>query len=93
MLVVLVVIVVFMFVGCEKSDEMVLLYQNVDDCFVVNSGKVVECIMVYINVVKEVECIVLKYVICEDCVVEFGEGQCQQMLVQVGVVLENQVQV
>ena len=67
----------FMLAGCEKTDETVSLYQNADDCAAA-TGKSAECTASYNNALKEAERTAPKYASCEDCVAEFGEGQCQQ---------------
>lgn len=74
----LAVATVFMLAGCEKSDETVSLYQNADDCSAANPGKSAECTTAYNNALKEAERTAPKYATREDCVAEFGEGQCQQ---------------
>lgn len=74
----LAVTAVFMLVGCEKSDETVSLYQNADDCSAANPGKNAECTTAFNNALKEAERTAPKYATREDCVAEFGEGQCQQ---------------
>ncbi|HBR6231613.1 DUF1190 family protein [Klebsiella pneumoniae] len=88
----LAVTAVFMLAGCEKSDETVSLYQNADDCSAANPGKAAECTTAYTNAVKEAERTAPKYATREDCVAEFGEGQCQQTPAQEGVAPENQAQ-
>ena len=74
----LAVATVFMLAGCEKSDETVSLYQNADDCSAANPGKSAECTTAYNNALKEAERTAPKYATREDCIAEFGEGQCQQ---------------
>lgn len=74
----LAVATVFMLAGCEKSDETVSLYQNADDCSAANPSKSAECTTAYNNALKEAERTAPKYATREDCVAEFGEGQCQQ---------------
>lgn len=74
----LAVATVFMLAGCEKSDETVSLYQNADDCSAANPCKSAECTTAYNNALKEAERTAPKYATREDCVAEFGEGQCQQ---------------
>ncbi|GHK17537.1 hypothetical protein ECZU03_13260 [Escherichia coli] len=54
------------------------LYQNADDCSAANPGKSAECTTAYNNALKEAERTAPKYATREDCVAEFGEGQCQQ---------------
>ena len=81
----LAVTAVVMLAGCEKSDETVSLYQNADDCSAANPGKAAECTTAYTNAVKEAERTAPKYATREDCVAEFGEGQCQQTPAQAGV--------
>lgn len=80
----LAVATVFMLAGCEKSDETVSLYQNADDCSAANPGKSAECTTAYNNALKEAERTAPKYATREDCVAEFGEGQCQQAPAQAG---------
>ena len=73
----LAVTAVFMLAGCEQSDETVSLYQNADDCSAANPSKSAECTTAYNNALKEAERTAPKYASREDCVAEFGEGQCQ----------------
>ena len=73
----LAVTAVFMLAGCEKSDETVSLYLNADDCSAA-TGNAAECKTAYTNALKEAERTAPKYASREDCVAEFGEGQCQQ---------------
>ncbi|EMH4163917.1 DUF1190 family protein [Pluralibacter gergoviae] len=80
---------VFMLAGCEKSDETVSLYQNADDCSAANPGKSAECTASYNNALKEAEKTAPKYASREDCIAEFGEGQCQQAPAQAGMSAEN----
>jgi uncharacterized protein YgiB involved in biofilm formation len=84
-------IAVFMLAGCEKTDETVSLYQNADDCSAA-TGKAAECTTAYNNALKEAERTAPKYASREDCVAEFGEGQCQQAPAQAGTAPENQAQ-
>lgn len=88
----LAVTAVFMLAGCEKSDDTVSLYQNADDCSAANPGKSAECTTAYNNALKEAERTAPKYATREDCVAEFGEGQCQQAPAQAGMAPENQAQ-
>lgn len=83
---------VFMLAGCEKTDETVSMYQNADDCSSANPGKSAECTASYNNALKEAERTAPKYASREDCVAEFGEGQCQQTPAQAGMAPENQAQ-
>lgn len=83
---------VFMLAGCEKTDETVSMYQNADDCSSANPGKSAECTASYNNALKEAERTAPKYASREDCVAEFGEGQCQQAPAQAGMAPENQAQ-
>ena len=80
----LAVTAVFMLAGCEKSDETVSLYQNADDCSAANPGKSAECTTAFNNALKEAERTAPKYANREDCIAEFGEGQCQQAPAQAG---------
>ncbi|WP_044179864.1 DUF1190 family protein [Phytobacter massiliensis] len=83
---------VFMLAGCEQNDETVKMYQNADDCAAANPGKSAECKATYDNALKEAERTAPKYASREDCVAEFGEGQCQQAPAQAGMAPENQAQ-
>ncbi|WP_312041593.1 DUF1190 family protein [Erwinia sp.] len=85
----LAVTAVFILAGCEKSDETVSLYQNADDCSTANPGKSEQCTTAYNNAKKEAEKTAPKYASREDCVAEFGEGQCQQAPKQAGVGTTN----
>ena len=87
----LAVTAVFMLAGCEKNDETVSLYQNADDCSAA-TGQAAECKTAYTNALKEAERTAPKYASREDCVAEFGEGQCQQTPAQAGMAPENQAQ-
>ncbi|ORJ50961.1 hypothetical protein B2M27_07455 [Kluyvera intermedia] len=88
----LAVTAVFMLAGCEQNDETVRMYQNADDCSSANPGKSAECKTTYDNALKEAARTAPKYASREDCVAEFGEGQCQQAPAQAGVATENQAQ-
>ncbi|MCS2152702.1 DUF1190 family protein [Scandinavium goeteborgense] len=81
---------VFMLAGCEKTDETVSMYQNADDCSSANPGKSAECTASYNNALKEAERTAPKYASREDCIAEFGEGQCQQAPAQAGMAPEGQ---
>ncbi|MEN4890758.1 DUF1190 family protein [Erwinia billingiae] len=85
----LAVTAVFMLAGCEQSDESVSLYQNADDCSSANPGKSEQCTTAFNNAKKEAEKTAPKYATREDCVAEFGEGQCQQTPAQAGVGTTN----
>lgn len=80
-----------MLAGCEQNDETVSLYQNADDCASA-TGKAAECTTAYNNALKEAERTAPKYASREDCVAEFGEGQCQQAPAQAGMAPENRAQ-
>lgn len=88
----LAVTAVFMLAGCEQNDETVKMYQNADDCSSANPGKSAECKTTYDNALKEAARTAPKYASREDCVAEFGEGQCQQAPAQAGMATENQAQ-
>lgn len=89
----LAVTAVFMLAGCEQSDETVSLYQNADDCSAANPSKSAECTTAYNNALKRSRTYrAKKYASREDCVAEFGEGQCQQAPAQAGMAPENQAQ-
>ncbi len=85
----LAVTAVFMLAGCEQSDETVSLYQNADDCSSANPGKSEQCTTAFNNAKQEAEKTAPKYATREDCVAEFGEGQCQQAPAQAGVGTSN----
>ncbi|MGB9096170.1 DUF1190 family protein [Erwinia sp.] len=85
----LAVTAVFMLAGCEQSDESVSLYQNADDCSSANPGKSEQCTTAFNNAKTEAEKTAPKYATREDCVAEFGEGQCQQAPAQAGVGTTN----
>ncbi|VUC74879.1 lipoprotein [Salmonella sp. NCTC 11881] len=55
-------------------------------------AKSAECTTAYNNALKEAERTAPKYATREDCVAEFGEGQCQQAPAQAGMAPENQAQ-
>ena len=74
----LAVTAVFMLAGCEQNDETVSMYQNADDCSQANPGKSAECTTAFNNALKEAERTAPKYASREECIAEFGEGQCQQ---------------
>ena len=88
----LAVTAVFMLAGCEQNDETVKMYQNADDCASANPDKSAECKTTYDNALKEAARTAPKYASREDCVAEFGEGQCQQAPAQAGMATENQAQ-
>ncbi|WP_092875432.1 DUF1190 family protein [Izhakiella capsodis] len=69
---------VFMLAGCEQSDQTVSMYQNVDDCTKANPGQSEQCKISHDNALKEAEKTAPKYATREECIAEFGEGQCQQ---------------
>ncbi|WP_413721496.1 DUF1190 family protein [Sodalis sp. RH24] len=81
---------VFMLAGCEKSDENVSLYQNSDDCTRANPSMSEQCTTAFNNAQKEAVKTAPKYASREDCVAEFGEGQCTQAPAQAGVAAESQ---
>ncbi|AXF78377.1 DUF1190 family protein [Erwinia tracheiphila] len=80
----LAVTAVFMLAGCEQSDETVALYQNADDCSQANPGKSEQCKTTYSSAKKEADRTAPKFATREDCIAEFGEGQCQQAPAQAG---------
>lgn len=81
---------VFMLAGCEKSDENVSLYQNSDDCTRANPSMSEQCATAFTNAQKEAVKTAPKYASREDCVAEFGEGQCTQAPAQAGMAAESQ---
>jgi len=76
---------VFMLSGCEKTDETVSLYQNADDCSKANPSGSAQCVAAYDAAKKDAEKTAPKYASREDCIAEFGEGQCTQTPAQAGV--------
>lgn len=85
----LAVTAVFMLAGCEQSDETVSTYMNADDCSSANPGKSEQCTTAYNKAKEEAVKTAPKYATREDCVAEFGEGQCQQAPAQAGVGTTN----
>lgn len=85
----LAVTAVFMLAGCEQSDETVSMYQNADDCASANPGKSEQCTVAFNQAKEEAVKTAPKYATREDCVAEFGEGQCQQAPAQAGVGTTN----
>lgn len=75
---------VVLLAGCEKSDETVSLYQNADDCSKANPSMSAQCKESYDNALKEAAKTAPKYASREDCIAEFGEGQCTQTPAQAG---------
>lgn len=73
---------VFLLAGCEQSDETVSMYQNADDCSKANPGQSAQCTTAFNNAKQEAEKTAPKYASREECVAEFGEGQCQQSAAQ-----------
>jgi len=88
----LAVTAVIMLAGCEQTDESVSMYQNADDCSSANPGKSEQCTVAFNKAKEEAVKTAPKYASREDCVAEFGEGQCQQTPAQAGVTTnaENQ---
>lgn len=76
---------VFMLAACEQADETVSMYQNADDCSAANPGKSAQCTTAFNSAKEEAVKTAPKYASREDCVAEFGEGQCQQAPAQAGV--------
>ncbi|QKZ08296.1 DUF1190 family protein [Erwinia amylovora] len=76
---------VFMLAACEQADETVSMYQNADDCSAANPGKSAQCTTAFNSAKEEAAKTAPKYASREDCVAEFGEGQCQQAPAQAGV--------
>jgi uncharacterized protein YgiB involved in biofilm formation len=80
---------VFMLAACEQADETVSMYQNADDCSAANPGKSAQCTTAFNSAKEEAVKTAPKYASREDCVAEFGEGQCQQAPAQAGVGTTN----
>ncbi len=74
----LAVTAVFMLAGCEKATKRCRCTRTPMTAPAANPGKAAECTTAYTNAVKEAERTAPKYATREDCVAEFGEGQCQQ---------------
>lgn len=88
----LAVTAVFMLAGCEKAMKP---YRCIKTLMTVQRrirAKSAECTTAYNNALKEAERTAPKYATREDCVAEFGEGQCQQAPAQAGMAPENQAQ-
>lgn len=81
---------VFMLSACEKTDETVSLYQNVDDCSKANPSNSAQCAASYAAAKTEAEKTAPKYASREECVAEFGEGQCTQAPAQAGMAAQPQ---
>lgn len=81
---------VFMLSACEKTDENVSLYQNADDCSKANPSNSAQCTAAYDAAKKEAEKTAPKYASREECVAEFGEGQCTQAPAQAGMAAQPQ---
>ncbi|MEA9390463.1 DUF1190 family protein [Acerihabitans sp. TG2] len=81
---------VFMLAGCEKSDQNVSLYQNSDDCTRANPSMSAQCTTAFNNAQKEAAKTAPKYATREDCIAEFGEGQCTQAPAQAGMGAQSQ---
>lgn len=81
---------VFMLSACEKTDETVSLYQNADDCSKANPSNSAQCTAAYDAAKKEAEKTAPKYASREECVAEFGEGQCTQTPAQAGMAAQPQ---
>lgn len=80
----LAVTAVFMLAGCEQSDETVSMYQNADDCSSANPGKSEQCTVAFNQAKEEAVKTAPKYATREDCIAEFGEGQCEKAPAQAG---------
>ncbi|MBS0969095.1 DUF1190 domain-containing protein [Chimaeribacter arupi] len=78
----------FTLAGCEKADETVSMYQNADDCTRANPSNAAQCNAAYTEAQKEAARTAPKYASREDCVAEFGEGQCTQAPAQAGAVAQ-----
>lgn len=81
---------VFMLSGCEKTDETVSLYQNADDCSKANPSNSAQCTAAYDAAKQEAVKTAPKYASREECVAEFGEGQCTQTPAQAGMAAQPQ---
>lgn len=68
----------FALAGCEQADETVSMYQNADDCSKANPSNAEQCKTAFTEAQKEAARTAPKYASREDCVAEFGEGQCTQ---------------
>lgn len=78
----------FALAGCEQADEKVSMYQNADDCTNANPSNAAQCKAAYTEAQKEAARTAPKYASREDCVAEFGEGQCTQTPAQAGAVAQ-----
>lgn len=75
----------FMLSGCDKVDETVTLYQNADDCSKSNPSISDQCKIAYETALQEAAKTAPKYATREDCIAEFGEGQCTPAPAQAGI--------
>jgi len=67
------------------------VYQNADDCSKANPSGSAQCVAAYDAAKQEAAKTAPKYASREDCIAEFGEGQCTQAPAQAGVATaENQ---
>jgi uncharacterized protein YgiB involved in biofilm formation len=80
-----------MLAGCEKTTKRFRCIKTPMTA-PPPTGKAAECTTAYTNALKEAERTAPKYASREDCVAEFGEGQCQQNAAQAGTAPENQAQ-
>lgn len=62
--------------SCEKSDETVSLYQNVDECSLANPNLKEQCNNAYQQAVIEANKTAPKYAAKADCAAEFGQDKC-----------------
>lgn len=81
---------VFMLSACEQTDENVSLYQNAEDCSQANPSSSAQCTTAYNAAQAEAAKTAPKYASREDCVAEFGEGQCTQAPAQAGMAAQPQ---
>lgn len=65
--------------SCEKSDETVSLYQNVDECSLSNPNLKEQCNSSYQQAVIEASKTAPKYTSRADCAAEFGQDRCTEV--------------
>ena len=74
---------VFMLAGCERVTKRFRFIRTLTTALQ-RIRKSAECTTAFNNALKEAERTAPKYATREDCIAEFGEGQCQQAPAQAG---------
>ncbi len=71
----LVISAVFIMSGCEKNDETIAIYQNVDDCLPVNTTTQKQCTTPHYDTLTANEKNTPEYASPEDCITTLGPTQ------------------